>query len=212
MDYIRTTSSVVRAGDIFGNYTVKDVFRRPGKYPKYAVVECSCGSRARFVKLSCLRSGEARSCGCYQREAVTKHGLWKNPVFRCWKAMMSRCYNPKDKRFARYGGRGISVCERWQNPKHFVEDMTPDFAPGLTIERIENNREYEPNNCRWATHAEQNRNYSRNIVLEYAGESMCLKDWSIKIGLNYGTLWERYKTGWSIEKMLTTPPRGKKTC
>lgn len=118
---------------------------------------------------------------------------------------MSRCYKSTDKRFAQYGGRGITVCDRWHDVNLFIEDMHSTFAPGLKIERQNNNGNYEKSNCAWATSAQQNRNYSRNVNLTFNGETLCLADWATKLNINYGTLWDRLKQGWSVERALTTP-------
>lgn len=207
MEYFETTSSVATAGDVYGNYIIKGLFKREEGYTKYALVSCSCGSPERYIKLDCLRSGSAQSCGCLHKQAVTKHGLHKNPVFKSWKNMMRRCYNPKDTRYIWYGARGIIVCERWHDHDNFMADMADSFVSGLTLDRIDNNGNYELSNCRWSTVAEQVRNCSRNVLIEYNGVTLCLADWALKKNMCYGTLWERYKTGWSTERMMTTPVR-----
>jgi len=119
--------------------------------------------------------------------------------------MMDRCYNETNKRYNRYGGRGITVCQDWHDVKRFIAEMTQGYAKGLTIDRIDNNAGYSKDNCRWATQAEQNRNYSRNIMLTHDGKTMCLADWAVHIGITYGTLWDRIKRGWTAEKALSTP-------
>lgn len=205
MDLVPATCSVMSRGDVYGRYTVLGIYQEKEGYNKYAQVLCSCGSQERFVKIATLRCGESKSCGCLHKERVTTHGSWDNPLFKVWKGMMSRCYNEKDKRYSRYGGRGIKVCKRWHNMKNFFMDMTDTYAAGLTIDREDNDDDYTPDNCRWATRKRQNRNYSRNIIIEYKGESMCLVEWSERLGINYMTLWDRLKQGWSTEKMLTTP-------
>lgn len=205
MQYIQSSSSVAKSGDVYGRYTVRGIFKRPNKYPKYALAACSCGSPDRYVQVHCLRDGSAKSCGCYHKEAVTKHGDWNHTIFKRWKAMIQRCYNPKDKSYKNYGARGIEVCDRWHDYANFKADMLPLFTKGLTLDRINNNLGYAPDNCRWTTTAQQNRNYSRNIMLTHDGRTMCLKDWSGTLGFCYGTLWDRYKRGWSVDKLLTTP-------
>lgn len=207
MTCAKTSTDAIAVGDVVSNYTVKALFGAPGRRPKHALVSCACGSSDRRVSVKCLRYGQTRSCGCLQRKAVTKHGMWGTPVFGCWRGMMSRCYNPKDKRYARYGGRGIAVCKRWHDLEQFVADMGDSFLPGLTIDRIDNHKGYEPSNCRWASRAVQNRNYSRNVILEHSGQAMCLTDWSTQTGINFKTLHTRYKAGWPTERLLTTPAR-----
>lgn len=194
MDLIESSSSVMRAGDKYGRYTVLGVYKVKDGYQKYAKVRCDCGSQARYVQVGALRNGTSQSCGCYHKERVSTHGLWGTHVFRVWSSMMSRCGNPNDKRYARYGGRGIVVCEAWHDPARFIADMGPSYKNGHTIDRIDNDGPYSPENCRWATRRVQNRNYSRNILVTYRGETKCLTEWAEVLGINYGTLRDRIKT------------------
>ena len=205
MRYVPTTTTTLKVGDVFNRYTVLGIYKRPDQYPKYALVQCSCGSQPKYVRTAILKLGQAGSCGCFHKEQVTKHGQWNNPLFKTWKSMMERCYKPNTKSYKRYGARGITVCERWHNIDAFIQDMAASFQNGLTIDRIDNNGNYEPSNCRWATKKQQNRNYSRNLLIEYNGSKMCLIEWSEKLNIKYSTLWDRLNMGWSIEKTLTTP-------
>ena len=200
-----TTAKAIFVGDRYGRYTVVALFKQVGSYAKLAEVRCDCGSENRFVHVGGLRNGEIQSCGCLHKERVTKHGAWGAPLFPVWKALMSRCYNESDKRYNRYGGRGITVCQEWQDVGNFIADMTQGYSKGLTIDRIDNDAGYSKGNCRWATRAEQNRNYSRNIVLTHEGKTMCLADWAVHLDITYGTLWDRIDRGWTTERTLSTP-------
>lgn len=193
MKLIESESSVIKAGDKYGRYTVLGVFKQPKGYQKYVHVQCDCGSQPRYVQVGTVRNGSAQSCGCLHKERVSTHGLSGTKLFTIWGHMVNRCANPRDKKFARYGGRGIKVCDRWLDPNKFVEDMGPTFRRGLTIDRIDNDGDYTPDNCRWATRSVQNRNYSRNVLVTYNGQTKCLKQWAEELGLNYGTLWDRIK-------------------
>lgn len=131
------------------------------------VCQCSCGNSVETLANG-LTSNHTRSCGCLKRDLFiqrsTKHGMSKFPEYYIWKAMKNRCYNPKDKRFKNYGGRGIKICDRWLfNFENFFSDMG-NKPNGLSIERINNNGNYEPNNCKWATIIEQANNRSNNHV------------------------------------------------
>lgn len=193
-DLVPCESSVLSAGDRYGRYTVLGVFKKPVGYQKYALVQCDCGSPPRHIQVGVLRNGTSQSCGCLHKERVTKHGLWSHPLFNVWRCMISRCTDPSDKAYKRYGARGITVCPEWlESVRAFVADMGPTYQPGLTLDRRDNNGPYSPENCRWATHAEQNRNYSRNVRLTHNGETRCLKEWAEITGINYGTLADRVR-------------------
>jgi hypothetical protein len=202
---IETTSTVAKTGDVFGRYTVLGLFKEPDAYPKFARVQCSCGSPPRYVLLYVLRRGEAQSCGCLHKERVTKHGAWGHPLFKVWRGMMERCTDPANKRFKDYGGRGIKVCERWRDVHAFIEDMTEGYSKGLQIDRIDNHGPYAPENCRWATAKQQTRNYRRNVVLEHDGKRLCVVDWAVEVGIDAKVLYDRVARGWNAKRVLTTP-------
>ena len=121
--------------------------------------KCSCG-KSKSVRRDVLLNGEVSSCGCLRREVKTKHGKRKTKVYDVWASMIQRCSNPNSSHYHYYGGRGIGVCERWQEFKNFYADMGEPM-PGLTIERVNNEKGYSPDNCKWATQMEQNNNSRR---------------------------------------------------
>ena len=131
----------------------------------------------------------------------------KTLPYTIWRGMIDRCTNKKNKRYVNYGGRGIKVCERWRVFINFFEDMG-EPAAGLTIERIDNDKGYEPGNCRWATRAEQNRNMTTSHFISFNGETKCLADWGRKLGLKPFTINWRLRNGWSVDAAFTTPKRG----
>jgi len=120
--------------------------------------------------------------------------------------MFDRCYNNKNKSYEYYGGRGITVSLEWHDFKQFAIDMAGSYE-GLSIDRIDNNLGYSKNNCRWATDKEQTRNARSNIMLTFNGEEKNLSSWCEEFGINYWAGMSRYKRGWTIEKILTTPVR-----
>lgn len=166
--------------------------------------KCDCG-RERVCYPHVARATE--HCGCKTQENLSrrpkKHGQHGTLIYRIWDAMKQRCLNPKTKHYDRYGGRGITVCERWLEFGNFLEDMgSPQESQ--TIDRIDNNGNYEPGNCRWATRKEQSRNNSRNRVLTFSGQSLPLICWAEQIGIPIQVLRSRLNRGWSTEKTLTT--------
>lgn len=171
---------------------------------------CSCGGTG-IVAGSSLKGGDSTSCGCnrvrFASAQFTTHGRSHTPEHDTWMRMRQRCCNPKIKQWKDYGGRGIKVCERWQTFEYFLEDMGPKPSPRHSIDRINNDGNYEPSNCRWALPKQQARNTSRNRLISFARETMCLAAWEEKLGLPEHTLTSRLSQGWSEERAVATPRR-----
>lgn len=173
------------------------------------VCKCECG-QVREVSTNALRSGHSRSCGCFKDECagnrVRTHGKTESREYAIWQAMKTRCGNPNSEGYQNYGGRGISVCERWVDSfPNFLSDMGKT-KPGESIERIDVNGNYEPTNCKWASRVEQARNTRRNRVLTLNGVSKCLKEWATDLGIDQASLRERLEK-WTLEAALTTPKK-----
>lgn len=133
------------------------------------------------------------------------HGMTKTPTYQSWQAMLKRCTNPNHIFYKYYGGIGIKVCERWRKFENFLADMGERPAD-RSLDRINNDGNYEPGNCRWATRKEQGRNTRANKFITFRGETLCLEEWALRTGLGKYVLSHRLSTGkWSIEKALTTP-------
>lgn len=134
-------------------------------------------------------------------------GADKHPLYGAWRQMRMRCSNPSHHKFSAYGGRGIKVCERWQTFWNFVEDVG-DRPVGCTLDRIDNDGDYEPGNVRWATPSMQNRNSRRSRLLTHDGETRTMAEWAEVLGMSYDVLNHRINaSGWSVERALTTPVR-----
>lgn len=138
------------------------------------------------------------------REHMTTHGMSYSSEYSAWRGAKTRCRNPKNPSYKNYGGRGITFSEKWNKFENFLKDMGLKPSKKHTLERIDNSIGYSPENCRWATRNEQNRNHRRNVVFNHNGKKMCLMDWSKKTGINYNTLKARLFTlGWDFEKAIT---------
>lgn len=127
-----------------------------------------------------------------------------------WIEMRRRCRNPKHPKFHLYGGRGIKVCEEWQSFESFYEwSLGAGYVEGLTVDRIDNNGNYEPENCRWVTQLTQNNNTRRTRKFTYKGKTQSLADWARELNLNYYTLRSRSRIGWDINRIIETPMEGR---
>jgi hypothetical protein len=187
----------------FGRLLAVSVVRRGGAVHWHC--QCDCGS-SKVVQANHLRRGRTQSCGCLHKELladrVRKHAKSNTFEFRVWCHMRRRCGSPTNPRFADYGGRGILVCERWADFSQFLADMGHAPSPNHSIDRIDNNGNYEPGNCRWATNHEQSRNTRRTRLLTIAGQTMCLKDWAARIGIGDRALSARIARGWPEDRLL----------
>lgn len=175
------------------------------------ICKCDCGSMTSVVN-DWIANGGTRSCGCLQRERTkeraTTHGLSRTKLHRAWGAMHTRCNNPNYEQWHNYGGRGISVCERWSSFEDFAADVGEPPAAHYSLDRINNERGYEPGNVRWATARQQSRNRRGLIAVEYDGRTMCLTEACEAVGLGLHTVYTRmFRHGWSAERALTTPVR-----
>lgn len=165
---------------------------------------CDCGN-SKTVRVSELYNGNVASCGCLLKDTI--HGMCKAPEYGIWMALKQRCSNPNNSRFDAYKDRG--VCQRWQKSfEAFYQDMGPRPTSKHSIDRINNDGPYSPENCRWALPSQQARNKSNNINLTYQGKTQCLTDWARELNISRLALRSRIQVlGWSVERALTTPVR-----
>lgn len=201
-------------GQTFGRWTVTgDAPNKPGDTHRRVAVRCACGTE-RVRELRRLECGDSASCGCLRDEQTRvrkrrhggKVGGRAAPEYKSWAAAVQRCTNPNDASYPDYGGRGITICDRWRDDfGAFLADMGPRPSPKHTIDRKDVNGNYEPGNCRWATPTEQARNQRQTVMLTLGAETRPLADWAERLGISAKLLHARRTWGWSDERALTTP-------
>ncbi len=203
------------SGRVFGRLTVIGPVRRLYSSSGTVVIwlcVCACGTE-KEIRGNDLRRGVQVSCGCHSAEVSSRrlktHGQARTGrvtgEYKSWQDMRARCLNPKNSSFENYGGRGITVDARWDSYEAFIADMGSRPTPKHTLERIDVNKGYGPNNCRWATKTEQSKNTRRSRHVTYNGRTQIAADWAREVGLRPQILNGRLRDGWSVEKALFTP-------
>lgn len=182
------------------------------KYQAYLWrVRCDCGKET-IVRGAALTTGHTLSCGCFGKEkrmrSVFKHGGvlggYATREYRAWMAMKARCHYKGHKAFKNYGGRGIAVCDRWRHSfENFRNDMG-ECPSGLMLERIDNDKGYDPSNCKWATFKEQQNNRRDNVFITYKGKIKTMMEWSNEVGINYKTFSLRIQK-WALDRAFNEP-------
>ncbi|MDD5199269.1 MAG: hypothetical protein PHC88_05645 [Terrimicrobiaceae bacterium] len=201
-------------GKVYGRLTVLDEAKpqRIITWLRRFVVQCSCGNQS-IIPLRDLRNNHTQSCGCYRVDLMrlrdVTHGMRDTPEYDVWSNMKRRCANHSTATHAaHYAGRGITVCARWlESFENFIEDMGRRPTDQHSLERLNNDGNYEKDNCAWTTMKVQCRNRRSNHRLTYNGETLSIAEWSERIGFTRSTIFDRLKRGWSVEKILTTPQR-----
>lgn len=199
-------------GQRFGKLTVlrRDGSTSYGK-PKW-LCQCDCGNNVSVAARS-LRKGETKSCGCARQdyfERRNNRGCKGNDYYRLWNAIRTRCTCETDMHYKDYGARGIKIADEWKTDfwsfYAYISNLDGFGEPNRSIDRIDNNRGYEPGNLRWATATEQARNRRGNKLLTAFGETKTIAEWAEASGMIYQTLWNRiYKKHWEPEKAISTP-------
>jgi len=188
-------------GQTFGQLTALIPVSRSSSGDIEWLCECSCGGE-HTVTVAHLKSS-TKSCGCLVNGNPI-HNLYGTPENKAWNGLRNRCYNTSNKLYRYYGGRGIKVCDRWNSFEIFLADMGKKPSSGHSIDRIDNDGDYTPDNCRWATRSEQCNNRSNNRKLTSNGVTLTIAEWSMKTGIKYSTLHSRVtQLGWSDERALT---------
>lgn len=186
-----------------------------GKRASFVECRCSCGDVATY-RMDHLKSGASQSCGCLQKERTSvsnkRHGHSSggkvSSEYGTWRAMIDRCENPSVNGYLNYGGRGIKVCTRWHKFENFIEDMGNKLKPNLSLDRIDVNGDYCPENCRWATKKEQANNTRKNCLVTAFGKTQTVPQWADEMNIDYSVLYLRlYRLNWDPEKAITTKAR-----
>lgn len=216
----RKLDSVI--GKVFGRLTITDIEPCNGEKNIRVQVVCSCGIK-KTVRLNHLTGGTTLSCGCLKREkpSATRHGHYSggkaSKAIEAYRSMISRCYHPRNASYAHYSERNITVCLRWRKGDGdvlgadcFLADMGPCPSSAHSLDRINNEEGYSPENCRWATAEEQANNRENNRYLTHVGQSMTVAQWSRRLGWPVSVITGRLVSGWAVERALTQEPRRRK--
>lgn len=196
-------------GQKFGRLTViREHHKESEKY--YWLCKCDCGNEV-IVNASNLTSGNSKSCGCYnsekREETKTTHGMYGTRLYIIWNNMKNRCLDENIPRYGDYGGRGIKICEEWKKFENFQKwALENGYSDDLTIDRMNNEGNYEPSNCRWTNIIEQANNKRNNLLLTYKGKTKTLSEWCRELNLKYHFCYDRLLRGWRVEDTFEIPP------
>jgi hypothetical protein len=204
-------------GKKFGYLTVLSAAENrivPSGITRMVMCRCECGN-VKPYQFHAIKNGKTRSCGCYSKKPIQerervgteRHLMSYTPEHRAWSSMKNRVCNPNVIGYNYYGGRGITVCDRWLNSfENFLEDMGNRPSDKHSLDRIDVNGNYEPSNCRWATIEQQNSNKTSNVMVTYKGETKYLAEWARVLNTSQQLLMYRLNVAkWSVEKTFETP-------
>lgn len=203
----------LHTGEVYGRLTVLEPAPTSRNYARWWC-RCTCGTRKAIPEPN-LIGGRTISCGCLMRERnsarMRTHGLTQTRVYQAWLHMKQRCYYTGNRNYQNWGGRGIAVCDRWRdNFEAFLADVGERPSLQHSLDRIDPNGNYEPGNVCWRTHIEQRHNRRDVVLIEYQGRSQLLIGWARELHVQVGTLKQRLRHGWSVERTMTTPVRPKR--
>lgn len=189
-------------GHTYGRWTVIEKLNTKTRFHEsLCLCRCECGTE-RTVKIASLKNKRSKSCGCYNRERLARHGKARSGAANSWYGMIARCTNLDNPNYAQYGGRGITICDRWMDLNNFIADMG-ERPPKATLDRIDVNGPYSPENCRWASRKQQCNNQRTNQRVIYNGNTFTIGELADVTGKNYFTLYSRIvKYKWPVEKAI----------
>ena len=201
-------------GKKFERLTVVKFSHLDKRNARYWCVRCDCGEE-RKVRDGHMKSGATKSCGCLGRENLDiarhkgKHGMHNSPTYHTWESMKARCLNPNASNYYLYGERGVTICKQWLKFENFFADMK-EKPEGKTLDRKNTNGNYEPSNCRWATHKEQIRNRRCTKKITYEGNTKPIAEWAEITGIDYKILLSRFNGGLTAKETIETPVQGRR--
>lgn len=201
-------------GQKFGKLVAIERYVKQGQ--SWWICKCDCGN-IKNARASSLVYGAVKSCGCYQRECTSeanrKHGESGTRLYKIWKHMKGRCLCKNDKDYSLYGGRGISICENWEKSYENFRSwaIQSGYSEKLTLDRVDVDGDYSPENCRWATVKEQANNKRTNIYVTLGNETHTLSEWGEINGISYATIDKRRRYGWINEAAVSTPVRKRRS-
>lgn len=198
--------SIIKKGDKFGRLTAVR-FSHCNK-SSYWLFKCSCGNE-KVIRLANVKNGSTKSCGCLCKETMSKlgkasvvHNMSGTRTYGSWRSMKRRCLNKNTPKYKYWGGRGITICKEWLEFENFYRDMG-ERPENKSLDRIDNNKGYYKENCRWANIEQQANNRRNNRFITYKENTLTIRQWEKKLGINRGTLHYRIDRGWSTERALT---------
>lgn len=191
-------------GQKFGRWVVLELSENTISYHSKWLCKCECGTE-KIVRAGSLKKGDSKSCGCLNKEIITKHGMFGTPIYRIWENIIGKCSNPNHRDYKDYGGRGIKICERWNSSEGFI-NFSKDIGERPTdthrLGRINTNRKFEPSNCKWISSGEHvnNRKNRRELIVD--NEAHSLAEWSRISGTKYQTIYDRLLLGWDEKEAV----------
>lgn len=196
-------------GKTFGRLKVLDRAENTKRGSARWLCKCECGKELVVIG-RCLRNGHTKSCGCYHDDCARKlgnskktHGMEPRRLYNIWRGMLQRCEYPKHEAYANYGGRGISICKEWHDFEVFRDwAIGNGYSNSVTIDRINVDGDYSPDNCKWSTRKEQAKNKRNSILITIGGETHSVSEWAHIKNINVRTIYSRLRRGWDAEKIL----------
>lgn len=209
------SNAIDLTGQKFNRLLAIERFKKPNRSEYYYKCVCDCGNIT-IVSGNALRKGKTKSCGCYMKklasEMFSTHRKSSTVLYKRWSGIKERCYSPNSTKYYRYGARGIKMCDEWKNDfiKFYDWSINNGFSENLTIDRIDVNGDYCPENCKWSNNIEQANNKTNSRFITYKGKTQTVAQWSRETGVAYDNIIARLRLGWDVDSIFTKPADNKK--